>query len=557
MENVSDKFDDSISMENVVNSVLDVIQPNRVIQGEIVTIDADFAYVNVGTKSDGRVSLNEFETRPNVGDVIDIMLVDKRMIDGMYIFSSSAARTEKSWRAFLESYRTGNEYVSGKISGAAGKGLIIDCDGVSAFLPFSQTGDLRGKKGEPGDTVYTFKIKNVDDKKRNALLSRREYCDELKEKVWENLASNYKPGDRIKGRVTRLVEYGAFVDLGGVEGLLHKTDITWKRVFKTKNILKPDEEREFVVLDIKREEGRISLGLKQLEEDPWALIDSRYNVGDSVAGKVVTLTNQGAFIEIEDGVEGYLGSSDVSWTRRNVAVKDILGKGDSAQVMILGINREDRRLSLGLKQLTENPWDTIHERFPVGSVHKCPVKNIVSFGMFVALEEDIDGLVHVSDVSWDDTKKDLSSIYRAGDMVEFKILEIKKEEMRIACGIKQLTPSPWEILREKYPPRSRVSGAISSIVPFGLFVRLEDDVEGLVHISEVSRKKIENLNENFKVGDQVNAIVQGVDVDRKRISLSMKHYEAAIEKEELNRILKNASSNRVTIGDLIKMKQGE
>jgi len=557
MENMNDKTEDSISMENIANSAMDVMQPNKVLKGEIVTIDDEYAYVNAGAKSDGRVSIGEFAAPPKVGDVIDIMLISKRMVDGMYIFSVEAANRVREWEKFIEYYRQGNEYVDGKVTGTSGRGLTVDCGGIGAYLPFSQAADVRYRQDDDNSRIFVFKIKTVDEKKRNVILSRKEYLDESREKIWAEMETKYKPGDLIRGKVTKFVEFGAFVDVGGVEGLLHKNDFSWKTVFKKKKLLKVGEERDFVLLGANREEGKISLGLKQLTEDPWLSAGERYSIGDTVSGRVVTLAGQGVFLEIEDGVEGFLHGSDVSWTKKMASIKDLFQKGQELTVRVLDIKPEERKMSFGLKQLLPNPWENLAERFPVGSVHKKKVKKVVSFGLFVELEEDIDGLVHLSDISWDDSVKDPAGLYKAGDEVEIKILDIKKDEMRVSCGIKQLTKSPWEAVKEKYPSRSRVSGVISSVTSFGLFVKLEDDIEGLVHISEVSRRKIENLEERFSVGDQVNALVLGVDVDRKRLSLSMKQYDIVSEKEELKKILKENSPGKVTIGDLIKMKQGE
>ncbi len=556
MEDLNEKHDENFSMEHVARSAVEVIKPNMILKGEIVTVDNEFAYVNVGTKSDGRVNLSEFREKPLIGESIDIMLVNPRMVDGMYLFSTESASREKGWRNFLGIYRGGASTVSGRVVGTSAKGMTVDCDGISAFLPYSQAADIKMRKPS-GDEINIFKIKSVDEKKRSIILSRREYVEEERQKVWMTLSSRYNTGDRIKGRVTRFVEFGAFVDVGGVEGLLHKNEISWKRVYKKKNILKIGEELEFIILNINREEEKISLGLKQLTEDPWLRIGEKYPEGSVVDGRVVTITGHGAFVELEDGVEGFLGAREISWTKKTVMVKDALKKGQIVAVKVIGANSGERRLLVGMKQLLPNPWDSIDERFPVGSVHRRPVKKAVSFGIFVELENDIDGLVHVSDISWEDSAKGAPPRYAEGDEVEFKILDIKKGEMRISCGIKQLSRSPWEALKEKYPPRSRVSGVITGIVPFGIFVKLEDEIEGLVHISEVSRKKIERIEEKYSVGDHVDAVVLGVDVERRRLSLSMKHYEIMTEKEELSRVLSSNSPARMTIGDIIKMKQGE
>lgn len=557
MENTSGKFDENINMEHVANSALDFIQPNKIIQGEVVTIDNDFVYLNVGTKSDGKVRLEEFTTRPGVGDIIDIVLANPKLTDGLYLFSKTAADREKAWQRFTAWYGAGNTVLSGKLKSSGQKGMIVECDGIQAFLPFSLAGDIRGKKESADKRSYWFVVKDVDEKKRSVLLSRKDYIEDEKEKLWSNLIASRKAGERITGKVVKFVDFGAFVDIGGIEGLLHKNDLSWKKVFKKKKLLKLDEEREFVILNINPEEKKISLGLKQLEEDPWARIEEKYHIGDTVSGRIVTLTHFGAFIEVEDGVEGFVGTADMSWTKKSVNPKDLFARGDTVSVQILGVSREERKLSLGIRQLLPNPWDTIAERFPAGTLTRGKVKKIVSFGMFVELESDIDGLIHVSDISWDDKVKDPLASYKAGDEVEFKILEIRGEEMRISCGIKQLTKSPWEAVKEKYPRRSRVSGVISAIVPFGVFVKLEDDVEGMVHISELSRKKIDKVEDHFKVGDRVQAVVLDIDVDKKRLSLSIKHFDIVNEKEELNRVLNNTSPGRVTIGDMIKIKRGE
>jgi small subunit ribosomal protein S1 len=354
-----------------------------------------------------------------------------------------------------------------------------------------------------------------------------------------------------------LIQSGAIIDVDGLLTKINKEDMSWKKVFKKKKILKAGEEREFIILSINENDRTVSLGLKQLTEDPWNSVEERYSVEDIVSGEVVTLTNFGVFVEIEEGIEGLINVSNISWTKKNLNPKDMFKKAQLIQVKILEIDKEARKISLGLKQLLPNPWDTIDERFPIGSVHRKRIKKIVNYGIFVELEDDIDGMIHVSDISWDENLKNPTSQYEVDDEIEFQILDIKKNEMKISCGIKQLTPSPWEMIREKYPPRSKVSGIISGIAPFGVFVKLDDGIEGLVHISEVSQKKIDNLEDVFTTKNPVSAIVLGVDVEKKRLSLSIKQYEIISEKEELDRVLNATSPGKVTIGDIIRDKIGE
>lgn len=355
----------------------------------------------------------------------------------------------------------------------------------------------------------------------------------------------------------KFVEFGAFVRVEGIDALLHRNDMSWKNVFKQRKILKQNEEREFLILNINQEEGKISLGLKQMMEDPWETIDEKIKVGDVVKGTAVTIVNMGAFVDIGDDIEGFLGNSELSWTKNNALAKDIIQKGQEIDVTVLDIVKEEKKLLLGYKQNQENPWNTVHERFPVGSVHTKKIKKIVKFGLFVELEDDIDGLIHISDISWDDNKVNLEEKFSVGQEVEYKILEIKSREMKVACGIKQLSKSPWEAIAEKYQPRMKVDGTISGITQFGLFVKLEENVEGLVHISEVSKNRIEDLEEHFTPGDSVQALILGVDVNKKRLSLSLKQYDMIAEKEELDKILKETRPSTVTLGEMVNLKLGE
>ncbi len=548
--------DNDISMEHVVNATNDVVEPNRIIQGEIVTIDDEFVYVNVGTKSEGKVSLEEFEEAPAVGSMITIMLMNKRMIDGMLVFSKIAAEREEKWLKFIEYYRQGNTTILGTIKNTNNNGIVIDCDGMNAFLPFSQAADLKvRKRGEQGP--YEFKIKSIDNRKKSVVLSRKEFVEEERQRLWDKFTSQYAVGDVVAGTVIKLIESGALVNVNGIIAKVNKDDLSWRKVFKKKKILKIREERDFKILDLDHAEKNIVLGIKQLTEDPWERIEEKYQVDQIVYGETVTVATFGVFVEIEEGVEGLISASNISWTKKSVNPKELYQKGQRVEAVILEIEKEGKKLSLGVKQLTPNPWETIDERFPVGSVLKKKIKKIINYGIFVELEDDIDGMIHVSDITWDKSVKNPIAPFQVGDEIEFKILEIRKDEMKISCGIKQLLKSPWEEIKEKYLPRSKVSGVISGIAPFGLFVRLEDGIEGLVHISEVSQRKISNLEDAFETGTPVEAIVLGVDVEKKRLSLSIKHFEIISEKEDLNRVLNSASPGKVTIGDIIKNKMGE
>ncbi|OHD69890.1 MAG: hypothetical protein A2W19_09200 [Spirochaetes bacterium RBG_16_49_21] len=549
MDNATPEINENIDMEHVADSAIEEIQTGVIVQGEIVTVDAEYAYVSVGTKTDGRIPIGEFDETPRIGQIVPVMLQNKRMIDGMYQFSKNSAEVQVRWEQFIGHYNAGSRAITGRIkSSIINKGKLIDCGGITAFLPFSLTGDLKNIKESPEE--YAFKIKSIDQKKRSIVVSRRDYLDEELEAKWDNFTAQYKIGDIVKGEGIKYVEFGIFVRVEGIDALLHRNDMSWKKVFKQRKILKLGRQHDFVILDINRKERKISLGLKQLTEDPWLAIHNTYRAGDTITGRVATLTNHGAFVEIDEGVEGFVHNSELSWSKSGIKTKDALTRGEAYEFQILDIKQEERKLSLGYKQLKPNPWDTVEERFPVGSVLRKRIKKIVNFGMFVELDEDIDGLVHISDIAWEDTSRKIFELYHVGDEVEFKILEIHKSEMKIACGVKQLIKSPWEKTKEKYPSRTRVDGVVSGITPFGLFVKLADNVEGLVHISEVSRKRIEKLEDYYRIGDAVGAMVLDVDVDKKRLSLSIKAYEMATEKEELDNIMKGTKPSRVTLGEI-------
>jgi small subunit ribosomal protein S1 len=556
MENMIEK-EDNINMEHIANSLTDIVQPNKVINGEIVTIDNEFAYINVGIKSEGKVSLEEFDAKPSVGDNIHVMLLNKRQMDGMFVFSKLAADRVMRWKKFIEWYNEGNRHIEGVVKGISKKSIIVDCAGLTANLPFPQAGDIKIKNSVRDRSKYLFTIFSVDEKNNSITLSRKDFLDAENSRKWNEFVSTNQVGSRVTGKAVKILESGVIINVGGIDAFLNRDDITWKKVFKKKKYIALDTEQEYVILSIDQEKRRMTIGLKQLTTDPWIGAGQRYRQGDVVNGKVVTVANFGVFLEIEDCIEGLIGSGDISWTKRNLNLDNLFKKGQALQALILSVSEEDRRIALGLKQLAPNPWDSLHERYPVRSVRKGKIKKIAPFGIFVELEEDIDGLIHSSDISWDDNSKNTAGKYNEGDEVEFIVLDIKKDDMRISCGIKQLTKSPWEVLKEKYPPRSRVSGVITTIANFGLFVKLSTGEEGLVHISEASAKKTENLNELFKVGDQVNAIVLGVDSDKKRISLSIKHYDSIVEKEELKKVLNSARPTKVTFGDILKEKLGE
>ncbi len=373
--------------------------------------------------------------------------------------------------------------------------------------------------------------------------------------MWKNFIDKYKENDIIKGKVARFVEFGAFIDLGGFDGLLHKNDITWKKVFKKKNILKLDEEMNFVIISINYDDRKVGLSLKKLIPDPWENIEKGFKPGTKVSGIVSTVTNFGIFVEVEDGVEGLIKSSDISWTKNNINPKTLYKISDPIDAVILDININEKKLSLGLKQLTENPWSSIDKRVPIGSIRKGIIRKITDFGIFVNIEEDIDGLIHISDLAWDESSKQIISDYKAGDTVEFKVLAINKTDERISCGVKQLIKSPWDLIKDKYPVRTKINVEVASIKPMGIEVKIEDGIFGFIPISEASKKRTENLQEIFNVGDTVEAMIIEVNSSKRKMLLSIKSIEIISEKEELSKVLNLNPSNTASIAELLNKKR--
>lgn len=553
MTGQKEQFDDSMSMEELLNSAPDVEQ-GKILTGEIVSVDDRYAYVNIGGKVDGRVFLNEFERTPEIGERYDVLVKSNRLTEGMYALSRKAAVAQERWKKFEKWAETGHETVSGRLLKRVNNGAIIEFDGVTGFLPMKEAGDIRFKDETSFSREYDFKVIEIDHSRKNVVLSRKVFVDEIKNRAWDEISEKYKEGDTVSGTVSSFADFGTFVDLNGYEALLHNNDLSWSKGIKRKSLLKIGDSAQFRILSIDRENRKIALGLKQMTEDPWESVVRRYAVGSKIEGTVTTVTSFGIFVELEPGIEGLVSSSEISWTRKMVNPKETYSRDMKVSAVILDINTTDRRISLSIKQAERNPIEQLGEQYSEGTIVDATVARIASFGVFVNLAPDVDGLVHISDISWDETKIDLQSRFKPGDKLQVKILHISPEEMRVSCGIKQLTRSPWEAVREKYPPRSKVEGVISSITSFGIFVKLEDNIEGLVHTSEISRKRIDDIGAHFKIGDPVTALVLDVDVNRKKISLSMKSLEIITEKEELNKIMGGTVSNTASIADLLKGK---
>ena len=502
----------------------------KLVEGTVCGIKDDDVCVDIGYKSVGVIGLDEFASgvegeapAVKVGDKVTVMIVkledDKT---GMVELSKRRADDKIRWEKILERYVEGC-VVSGTVKSAVRGGLIVQVDDIEAFLPGSQIEVTPVKELEPyvGQT-FEFKVIKISNERRNLIISRRELIEgTMAEKRAELLASLQK-GEVRKGRVKNITDFGAFIDLDGIDGLLHITDMSWGRVKHPSEILKVGQELDVMVLDVDRERERISLGLKQTTENPWNTIQEQFPVGARVSGKVVNLAAYGAFVEIAPGIEGLVHISEFSWTKRVARASDMLNVGDEVNVVVLSVDIENQKIALGIRQTQENPWDTVQDRFPVGSKIKGKVRNFTAYGAFVELEEGIDGMIHVSDMSWTRKINHPSECLQKGQEVEAVVLDVNPKEQRISLGLKQAQQDPWDEIAKKFPVGSTVKGKVSKIASFGAFIELEDGVDGLVHISQISDQRIEKVKDALDVGQEVEARIVKVDRAERRIGLSIR-----------------------------------
>lgn len=495
-----------------------------IIEGTISAVKGDDVFIDIGYKSEGAVSASEFGADSvKVGEKVTVMLVQlENEKTGMVELSKRRADEKIRWEKILERYVEGC-VVTGTIKSAVRGGLLVAIDDVEAFLPGSQVEVAPVKELEPyvGQT-YDFKVIKISNERRNLIVSRRELIEgTLAEKKAELLGSLQK-GEVRKGRVKNITDFGAFIDLDGLDGLLHITDMSWGRVKHPAEMLKVGEELDVMVLDVDRDRERVSLGLKQTTENPWNTIQEQFPVGARVAGKVVNLAAYGAFIEIAPGVEGLVHISEFSWTKRVARASDVLNIGDEVQVVVLSVDIDNQKIALGIRQTQDNPWDTVQERFPVGSKVSGKIRNFTAYGAFVELEEGIDGMIHVSDMSWTRKINHPSECLQKGQEVEAVVLDVNPKEQRISLGLKQAQTDPWSDIAAKYAVGSTVKGKVSKIASFGAFIELEDGVDGLVHISQISDQRVEKVKDALEVGQEVEARVVKVDRGERRIGLSIR-----------------------------------
>ncbi len=532
------------------------VQEGEVVQGKIIQIDKEFVLVDIGYKSEGQVPIEEFmgpdgTIKAAVGDTIDIMVERWEDEDGAVRLSKNKASRIKVWDDIQKAYEE-DIVVRGVITNRVKGGLSVDI-GIPAFLPGSQV-DLRPMRDldQMVGKTFDFKVLKYNRKRSNIVLSRRVILEKEREaKRAETLATIHE-GKVMDGVVKNITEYGVFVDLGGIDGLLHITDMSWGRVNYPSEMFSVGDTITVKVLNLDLERERVSLGLKQLVPDPWTAAGEKYLTGSHVAGKVVSLTDYGAFVELEKGVEGLIHVSEMSWTRKIRHPSKVVSVGETVEAVVLNISVENRRISLGMKQVVPNPWDVIAEKYPVGTTIEGKIKNITDFGLFIGIDEGIDGLVHISDMSWTKRIRHPSELYKKGDEVQAVVLNIDKENERFALGIKQLQRDPWEAVPERYKVGSKITGTVTNVTDFGVFVELEEGIEGLVHVSEVAAEKLKTPLGKFQVGEVVGAKVLNINPKERRIGLSMKQIEVDEEHDLVADYLSNYQGAPSSLGEVLK-----
>ncbi|CAN5722784.1 30S ribosomal protein S1 [soil metagenome] len=542
----------SATLAELIAASFRTLHEGSIVKGRILEIKPQIVLVDIGYKSEGAIPHSEFEDEDiQVGDEIEVLLEKLENDEGMVVLSKEKAAHKQNWDKIYRVFLDGG-LVKGKVKSVVKGGLMVNV-GVEAFLPGSQIDIIPPRDlNEYVGKVYEFKIVKVNDERKNVVLSRREVIEAERAEHRQKFLDSVKPGDKVEGIVKNITDFGVFVDLNGMDGLLHITDMTWGRLNHPSELVSIGQKVNVQILEVNREKERVSLGLKQMLSNPWESIEGRFPVGQKVSGVVTKLVAYGAFVEVEEGVEGLIHVSELSWTKRIARPSDVLTVGQKIEAQVLGINKEERKISLGVRQLEGNPWDNIDGRFPLGTKMKGKVRNLTAYGAFVELEEGIDGMIHVSDLSWTRKINHPSEILKKGQEVEATILEIDKANQRISLGIKQLETDPWSEIDTRFKVGDLVKGRVAKIASFGAFVELEDDIDGLVHISQLSEDHVAKVKDVLNVGDEVEARVIKVDKVERRIGLSVK--AVGYDEESLKKESQAFDSLRPTT-DLVGLEQ--
>ena len=546
--------------ERLLEEDTDAARPGELVTGKVMEVGRDYVIVDIGFKSEGHIPVSQFkdhEGRVQVkeGEDVEVLMLSSENESGEIVLSRDRAEQLRVWNQ-LEVLFKENDTVSGRVVQKVKGGLQVDV-GVPAFLPGSQV-DIRPQRNLDKfvGQSFDFQILKFSRERGNIVLSRRVVLETERKALKRDTIRQLSEGVVLEGIVKNVTDYGAFIDLGGIDGLLHITDMSWGRVNHPAELLSVGQTVPVVVLKYDQENERVSLGMKQLNNNPWEHVEGKYSPGTTISGKVVSLTDYGAFVRLDEGIEGLIHVSEMSWTRKVHHPSKMLSIGEEVEARVLEVSAENQRISLGLKQLTNNPWEELVSEFPVGSKITGTVRSVTDFGIFVNVREDIDGLVHVSDFSWTKKIKDpkeIKEMFKKGDEVEAVVIEIDPENERLSLGIKQLTPDIWEAVPQRYPTGARVKGQVTSVTDFGVFMELEEGVEGLIHVSQLEMDRGEEVKDKYSPGTEVEAEVINVDRNERRISLSMKSGAGRRRKEDYAQYLEDEGS-AVTFGDLLQQQ---
>jgi small subunit ribosomal protein S1 len=528
----------SATMQELMGKTMKSFAEGSIVKGRILQKRLNEVLIDIGYKSEGVISLSEFDDADQleVGSEVEVLLERLENDEGMVVLSKEKAAQKQNWEKIVKIFNEGG-LISGKVKAVVKGGLMLNV-GVEAFLPGSQVDiiapkDLRVYEGK----TLECKIVKLNEERKNVVLSRRELIEAERAEKRAKLLSGIEKGGQVKGTVKNITDFGAFIDLDGLDGLLHITDMSWSRLNHPSEMLKVGQEVEVLVLDIDREKERVSLGLKQKSMNPWDKIAEKYPVNMKVKGKVTNLVPYGAFVELEPGIEGLVHVSELSWTKRIARPADVLTQGQEIEAVVLGVSKEDQKVSLSVRQLDTNPWEVVTGKYPTGTRVKGKVRNLTAYGAFIELEEGIDGMIHVSDLSWTRKINHPSEMLKKGDDIEAEVLEIDKANQRISLSLKHLADDPWKSIEERYKIGDLVTGKVSKVASFGAFIQLADEIDGLVHISQISNDRVEKVKEVLKIGQEVSARVIKVDKTERRIGLSIKaadYTPEQIEREKEN-----------------------